>query len=306
MKQSFSGTLLGILAMILTPLAQAANWGDMLDEKLSGWEVYTGVPHPSVNIPGHPAPRSDKPGDGEPVGLGKDPLHVFTAKMVDGEPVLHVTGQVFSGLSTREEFENYHLSFEFRWLGKKWPPRENAKRDSGLLFHCTGPHGAFWNVWMRSLEFQIQEGDCGDFIPLAGTGANVRIKPGEDGMRPIFCPEAPLHSSTGYTRHSPSQESPHGEWNKLELYTLGDISVFVVNGTPNMVLFDTRMKGPDDKGQVPLVKGKIQLQSEAAECEYRRMKIQPLGAFPESFGDLVKRPPGEPIRFIAMEPKDKP
>jgi Domain of Unknown Function (DUF1080) len=281
----------------------AAEWTDLLDERLTRWEVFTGVPHPSVEIAVHPAPLSAKPGDGKPFGPG-DPLKVFTVRMEEGEPVLHVTGQIFAGLSTLEEFGNYHLTMDFRWGERKWPPREEAKRDSGLLYHCTGPHGAFWNVWMRSLEFQIQEGDCGDFIPLAGTAANIRVRTFESGERPVFAPDAPLHAFTGYTRHSPSKESPHGEWNKLELYTLGTTSVFVVNGTPNMVLFDARVRRDDGNGHDPLVKGKIQLQSEAAEAYYRRIMIRKIDKFPVELTDLTTRPTAEPIRFVPVEKKE--
>jgi hypothetical protein len=295
------------LPLILTQLTAvgslaAEDWSDLLDERLSRWEVFTGVPHPSVVIPGHPAPNSEQPGDGKPFGLG-DPLRVFTVGMESGEPVLHVTGRVFAGLSTLDDFENYHLTMDFRWGERKWPPRVDLKRDSGLLFHCTGPHGAFWNVWMRSLEFQIQEGDCGDFIPLAGTAANVRVRTFETGERPMFSPDAPLHAYTGYTRHSPSQEAPHGEWNKLELYTLGTTSVFVVNGIPNMVLFDARKRRDGDEGQEPLVKGKIQIQSEGAEAFYRRIRLRKIHEFPEELRELTARPPGEPIRFVPVEKK---
>ncbi|MGL4462831.1 MAG: hypothetical protein ACRC1K_11835 [Planctomycetia bacterium] len=85
------------------------------------------------------------------------------------------------------------MSLQFKWGEKKWEPRKNDKRDSGLLLHCVGKHGAFWNVWMRSLECQIQEGDCGDFIALAGSGCNVRVRKEPGAYHPIFDPTKPLY-----------------------------------------------------------------------------------------------------------------
>ena len=46
-------------------------------------------------------------------------------------------------------------------------------RDSGCCYHAVGPHGASYGFWMQSFEFQIQEGDCGDFYSLAGVIVDV-------------------------------------------------------------------------------------------------------------------------------------
>ena len=48
-----------------------------------------------------------------------DPDHVFTVR--DG--LLVISGQEFGGLTTREEFGDYHLITEWKWGGKTWPPR---------------------------------------------------------------------------------------------------------------------------------------------------------------------------------------
>jgi Domain of Unknown Function (DUF1080) len=131
-------------------------WYPLLDRNLSQWEVFMGVPHPSVDVD-WPS-KSESGTIGQPMGLNNDPLKVFSVKEMEGETVLCITGQIYGGLTTLKEYENYHLSLQFKWGDKKWPPRNNQKRDSGLLVHCVGKHGAFWNVWMRSLECQIQ--DC--------------------------------------------------------------------------------------------------------------------------------------------------
>ncbi|WOO43351.1 DUF1080 domain-containing protein [Rubellicoccus peritrichatus] len=285
-----------LLSLIFIQAAQAEQWKYLLDPELSQWEVFVGVPHETVEIPGHPPSESKNGRDGTPLGLGNDPLDIVTMIEEDGQPVLHITGQIYAGITTLDEFDDYHFSCQFKWGDKKWPPRLNQKRDSGVLFHCVGEHGVFWNVWMRSLECQIQEGDCGDFIPLGGAGADVQVSDSPDGKRPVFDPSAPLYSNTGYVTHSGSKEAPHGEWNTVEIYTLGQTSVFVVNGTPNMVIFNAFQKSPD--GNIPLTRGKLQLQSEAAEIFYRDIKVRPISDFPDSLANLTKKPEGPVERYI--------
>ncbi len=288
------------LLFCLTSFASAGEWKPLFGPTLDGWETFIGIPHKSVDYPGLENSGNEKCIEGTPVGLGNDALGIFTMIEEDGKPVLYISGQVYGGLSTKEEFENYHLSWQFKWGEKQWPPRLKDKRDSGVLIYCVGKPGAFWNVWMRSLECQIQEGDCGDFIPLGGTAADIRMRTDNGNPRAIFDSEAPLHTNTNYTRHSPSVEKPNGEWNTMEIYALGQTVVYVVNGTPNMVLFNTRQRSP--KGDTPLTRGKIQIQSEAAEIYYRDMKIQPLTKFPESIAPLTAKPEGKPIRFNPPKP----
>lgn len=291
------------LILSLATFVVADEWRPLLDASLSEWEVFIGIPHLSVEYPGLPSSGNEKCIKGTPVGSDGDPLKIFQMIEEDGQPVLHISGQVYAGMSTKEEFENYHLSWEFKWGEKKWPPRLSDKRDSGMLLHCVGKQGAFWNVWMRSLECQIQEGDCGDFIPLAGAAADIRMRSEEGNSRPIYDRDAPLYTNTNYTRHSTSIEKPNGEWNSMEVYTLEQTTVFVVNGTPNMVLFNTRQNNPNGTGQIPLTRGKLQIQSEAAEIFYRDMKIKPISEFPEAIASLTVKPEGELIRFDPARPQ---
>jgi hypothetical protein len=59
---------------------------------------------------------------------------------------------------------------------------------------------------------------------------------------------------------------------------MGDKAVFAVNGHPVMHLKDMRV-GKFEAGK-RLTRGKIQVQSEAAECWYRDMKIRPIRKLP--------------------------
>ena len=268
-----------ILVALLFGNATAAEPNNLLDPKLSQWEVFMGVPHTSVTGLPSGTHQADKPEDGPPMGLGNDPKGVFSVIEEDGEPVLKISGEIYGGLTTLKEFENYHFSCEMKFGEKKWPPREDALRDSGILYHCTGPHGAFWNVWMRCVEYQVQEGDMGDLFMLAGTGGNVRVRelPTIEKYDPkgIWDPTKPS-IRIGRVKRSENFEKPLGEWNKLEVYTFGNQSLHLVNGHIVMAISNIRVAGENR-----LTKGKIQIQSEGAEAYYRKMKIEPISGFPE-------------------------
>jgi hypothetical protein len=116
---------------------------------LSGWDTYLGPPYDPVA----------KDFAGAPLGLNSDPDRVFSVVEVDGQRAIRISGTAFGGVSTVKEYDDYELELEFKWGQAKSPPRADAKRDSGVLYRAVGPHGADWFFWMRSLVFQVQEGE---------------------------------------------------------------------------------------------------------------------------------------------------
>jgi hypothetical protein len=74
-------------------------------------------------------------------------------------------------------------------------------------------------------------------------------------------------------------EKPNGEWNELDLYTIGATAVYVVNGQVVNVLRQIQVKGDSNAG-IALTGGQIQIQSEGAECYYRRMGIESIPDYP--------------------------
>jgi hypothetical protein len=201
-------------------------------------------------------------------------------------------------LTTKKEFENYHLRLEFKWGQKKWPPRADSKtpRDSGLLYHCVGKHGAGSGFWMRSLECQIEEHDCGDFWSVDGVIVDVEA---EVMFRNPFSTIRYKKGGSKYTvprlltgfgkqkRTDPrivksaDFEKPTGEWNTIEVLTVGQTSVHLVNGKVNMVMTGARHKVGDK--EAPLTRGKLQLQSEGAEVFYRNIEIRPIKEIPARY-----------------------
>jgi hypothetical protein len=219
-----------------------------------------------------------------PVGLNMDPLDVFSIVDMDGEKVLRISGEQFGGISTKETFGNYHLQLQFKWGNGKHVPRAKDKRDSGLMYHAVGEQGADYGFWMRSQEFQIQEGDCGDYWACAGALADVNSEMLSDssfrynvnGQLRTFSENSPAWRNC---EKNPDAEKPYGEWNTIDLYCLGDTSVHMVNGVVTMVL--NNLQQLETGLELPLVTGKIQLQSEGAEIFYRNIKIIPIDKIPQ-------------------------
>lgn len=207
-----------------------------------------------------------------------DPQGVFTVK--DG--LLRVSGEDFGGVATGGNFADYHLVVEWKWGEKTWPPREKATRDSGLLLHCVGPDGAAGGQWMESVECQIIEGGCGDFILVGGKGKpRITCETRTDGKQlyyekggePVTRDSGRINwwgrdpnwkDVLGY-RGPRDVEKPTGEWNRMEVICDGDSITNIVNG----VVVNVGTKSSHTSG-------KIQLQSEGAELFVRKFEVRPL------------------------------
>ncbi|GAB2521498.1 3-keto-disaccharide hydrolase [Spirosoma aerophilum] len=272
MKLRLLAAGIGLLIASSVMAQSSARWQSLFNGKdLTGWETYLDKPYAKDG-------ENDKT---PPIGLNKDPNHVFSVVMVDGKPALRISGETFGGINTLADYGNYHLRMEFKWGTQKWPPKLDRPRDSGLLYHSVGPHGTPM-LWMESFELQVQEGDCGDYWGVMNVLADITARKNEKGY--VYDPASPLITFQDKTPigrsclKNPDAEKPSGQWNVLELYCFGDTSVHVMNGKVNLVLTKTRhlVNGQAE----PLTKGKIQIQSEGAEVFYRNIQIQPIGQLP--------------------------
>jgi hypothetical protein len=266
------------LAMLLI-LSSCANnssekWIDLFNgSDLTGWDTYLGPSYDTIQ----------KKRNSEPIGLNNDPYRVFTIVNLDGENTIRISGENFGGISTVDEFENFHLQLQFRWGSLQWYPRKTGKKDSGLMYYAVGPQGADGGNWMRSQEFQIQEGDCGDCWACAGAIYDATIR--KDQQKYIYSKDGEILT---FSNNSPNgrrcikstdAEKPSGEWNTLDLWCYGSNSIHMVNGIANMVIQNSRQI--DDGQESPLTKGKIQIQSEGAEVYYRNIRIAPISKLPD-------------------------
>ncbi len=254
---------------------------------LTGWYTYLAIPDSSVQTD---LLRDSTGNYFEPLGLNSDLLNVFTVTETDGEAAIRISGEVFGILVTEKDYENYHLSMEFKWGESKYAPRADKKRDSGILYHSVGKEGAWGGVWMKSKEFQVQETDLGDFI-VVDTGVSV-IPCVFDSLQNLYSYDEngnPLAFTVKYSycHKSADYEKPHGEWNKVEIYTLGDSSVHLVNG--NVVMRTYRNNVSENGKLVPHTRGKIQLQSEGAEVFYRKIMLESISELPAGVGKELKK-----------------
>lgn len=257
----------------------------LLDTNLSHFEIWNGVPHATVEglLPGTYQDKNVH--RGTPLGLNNDVKNVFTIIKEEDTPVLKISGEIYGGLTTKTSYGNYHLSIMFKWGDKKWAPRLDAKRDSGILYHCYGEHGRFWKTWKTSLEYQVQESDIGDFISISGNtgtpkvrGPKVEIRGQKEGERRKYNPNSNSYlEKIGYTDAYKELDAPHGKWNHLEIYVIGNDAVHIVNSEIVMVV-ENAINPETGK---PLVEGQIQIQSEAAECYYKNMVLTPIKKFPK-------------------------
>ena len=278
----FPSILLLLLLTVLLPgfkpvKTYSFKWTSLFNGKdLSGWDTYLGpVYDPKIN--GF---------SGAAIGLNNDPNHVFSVvQLADGDAVIHITGENFGALVTKNEFKNYHLQLQFKWGNKTWANKKGKKMDSGLLYHSVGKNNADNGFWMRSQEFQIEEGNCGDYWGCADAFNEINAIRKSDSEY-VYHPQG---ISTVFSAHTKEgrrcikkgdAEKPAGEWNTLDLYCYDDASIHVVNGKVMMVLNHSQQW--DNGKSTPLVKGKIQLQSEGAEIYYKEIKIMPINQLPVS------------------------
>jgi len=209
----------------------------------------------------------------------QDPNGVFSVR--DG--MICVSGQEFGGLTTNDEFHDYHLVVEWKWGERTWAPRKKNTRDSGILVHCVGEDGAAGGNWMESQECQVIEGGTGDFIMVGGKGkpsltCETRVGPDKqlyfekggkavtrDSGRFNWWGRDPSWKDVLGFRGARDVEKPAGEWNHMEVVCDGDMITTILNGY--VVNIGTKSS---------LTRGKILFQSEGAEIFFRKIEVRPL------------------------------
>jgi Domain of Unknown Function (DUF1080) len=278
------------------PAKLTKKWTYLLDESFSNFDKFLGVPHTSISSKdlSDEYPRGNGM-VGTPIGLNKDPLNVFTVVKENNENLLYITGQMYGGLSTKEEYGDYHLSMQFKWGQKVYEPRLTKPKDSGILYHCFPTHGTFWNVWMNSIEFQVCEKEIGDLFALSKRRLLVNSEQDVDKVWKYNPKAAAVEfgggvpagdKGRGRCKRLSTDEKPVGEWSTLELYCLGDVGIHVLNGKVVNVVKENTIAEKENNENF-LRKGKIQLQSEGAECWYKDIKIKALTKLPKEIADQL-------------------
>jgi hypothetical protein len=177
-------------------------------------------------------------------GKSNDPDTVFSVS----NGLLKITGKEFGYIVTEKSFDNFHLVVEFKWGEKKYPPREDKVRDNGICYYVVATD----RVWPRSVECQIQEGDCGDFWLIDSVTAVV------DGVQ-----QGPTKNTRVLKKKD--NEKPSGEWNRVEVIANKGKCTHIVNGVIVNEATDASLRS-----------GRILIQSEGAETYYRKIDIKEL------------------------------
>ena len=201
--------------------------GDLLTlfngKNLDGWYIFLRDPD-----------RNPRPKNSDPEGVFK--VH-------DG--MIHVLGKELGYIATEREFDDFHLTVEFKWGEQKFAPRLDKRRDSGIEYRF--PADKEDKIWPTSIECQIHEGDCGDFWLDGAT-----IVAGGATRRRFF-------------QKLKDGEKPTGEWNRVEVIADGGRCIHIVNDVV-----------ANEGTEASLTKGRICLQSEGAEVFYRMVELRPL------------------------------
>ena len=157
-------------------------------------------------------------------------------------------------LVTDREFADYRLTVEYRWPG--------VPGNCGVLVHASTPR-RLYGMFPQSIECQLHAGNAGDFWCIgedivvddmvARRGPADRWGVDGDRARRI------LNLTDG-------SEHPPGEWNEMVIECRGRTIDVWVNG-------ELVNHGTDCTAD----RGRIALQAEGAECEFRRVELMPLG-----------------------------
>lgn len=282
-----AAALLFPLCSLAAPKSGPDGWIDLLDERFSQWDVYLSYPGDVIaSVVAGTAPKSLKP-----IGLNKDDKGVFSIVEEGGKPVLRITGEIYGAAATKQEFDNFHFKAKFKWGERKWEPRLTELKDSGILYFSVGEFGVdYWHSWMESQELQIIEGGIGDYWTIAGSQVDIPAhKPAGSDLY-HYSPHAPrLHFAAGgadekavanHCRRGEDREIPNA-WNEVELICHEGNCVHIANGGVVMTLSNSRHIV--DGKLVPLKRGKLQIQSEAAEVFYKDVLVRPISAMPAEY-----------------------
>jgi hypothetical protein len=171
------------------------------------------------------------------------------------EGMLVSLGKPEGHLLTRQAYRDYRLEIEYRFPGKGG--------NCGVLVHASRPR-ALYKMFPQSIEVQMHSGDAGDFWCIQ---ENIEV-PNMETRRP---PKRGLWGggADGPPRRilnlTDGSEKPLGQWNTMVIEAR-DRSIRVwVNG-------DLVNNGIN----ATVSQGRIAIQAEGTEVEFRRVEIGPL------------------------------
>jgi len=167
--------------------------------------------------------------------------------------VLVSLGEPRGHLLTDSSYRDYRLEIEYRFAA--------TPGNAGVLVHASTPR-ALYGMFPRSIEVQMEHGNAGDFWCIL---EDIHI-PDMESRRG---PPANWGTTEGKARRirnlTDDSEKPVGEWNTMVIETVGRSIRVWVNG-------DLVNDGSDATAD----RGRIALQSEGSEVEFRKLTLTPV------------------------------
>lgn len=162
-------------------------------------------------------------------------------------------GEPRGHLLTDSTFRDYRLEIEYRFPG--------APGNAGVLVHASTPR-ALYGMFPRSIEVQMESGNAGDFWCIV---EDIRVA----NMERRRGPPATWGITEGKARRilnlTDNSEKPLGLWNSMVIEAVGRSIKVWVNG-------DLVNDGTDATAD----RGRIALQSEGSEVEFRKIWLVPI------------------------------
>jgi hypothetical protein len=164
-------------------------------------------------------------------------------------------GKPLGHLVTEKEFSDYRLVVEYRF------PEKGG--NCGVLVHASKPR-ALYDMFPQSIEVQMMSGHAGDFWCIQ---ENIEVpdmekrRPAKEGQK--F--GGGLQDARQIKNLTDDSEKPLGEWNTMVITCKGDTIAVEVNGTE-----------VNRGSKATATKGKIALQAEGTEVEFRKVALEPL------------------------------
>ena len=155
-------------------------------------------------------------------------------------------------LITEKEYSDYKLTVEYRFAAQPG--------NCGVLIHASKPR-ALQDMFPQSIEVQMMHNSAGDFWCLQ---ENIEVpdmekrRPHKEGQN-FGGGEEDARHILNLTDHS---EKPVGQWNVMSIEVRGGEIIVQVNG-------DLVNHGKN----ATATKGKIALQSEGSEVEFRKVEL---------------------------------
>ena len=176
----------------------------------------------------------------------RSPFLVRNGMLVSlGEPRGH--------LISDSSYRDYRLEVEYRFSA--------APGNAGVLVHASTPR-ALYGMFPRSIEVQMEHGNAGDFWCIV---EDIHVP----DMERRRGPPSEWGTTEGKARRilnlTDNSEKPVGEWNSMVIEAVGRAIRVWVNG-------DLVNDGSDATAD----RGRIALQSEGSEVEFRKLMLTPI------------------------------